>query len=51
MAIMKNLKGTNYNNDQNNLDPDGRSKDKNLSDLRTKGSNNDPASDTNKTVE
>lgn len=51
MEIMKNLNGTNYNNDQNNLDPDGRSKDKNLSDLRTKGSNNDPASDTNKTVE
>ena len=51
MEIMKKFNGTNYNNDQNNLKPDGRSEDKNLSDLRAKGSNNDPASDTNKKVE
>lgn len=48
---LKSMSGDNYNVDQNNLKPDGRSQDKNLSDLRVKGSNNDPAADTNKTVE
>lgn len=48
LAKLKNVAGTNYNNDQNNLSPDKRSNDVNLNDLRVKGSNNDPAANTNK---